>query len=125
MFKKDFAILFWGPNNTGYQYNIDEAGIYSEEEAAKFDKEYYCDDMPIQKSIVDAVSIDSVIDNQVLGRICQNTKSNRNLIGIKLSELRTGDSIHNHHIFCEPTKYLQLHENTMRIIDQIKTRQGE
>jgi hypothetical protein len=120
MFKRDHAVLFWGPNRQGYRYNLNEAGIYSEEEAATFDKEHYNHDIPVQRGIADMCAIESVIDNRTLGRICRNTKSNRSLFNIKLTELHKGETNWDARAFCEPKRFLNLHENTLQLISKIK-----
>ena len=122
MHKKDHATLFWGPNRQGYRYNIDEAGVYSQKEADTFDKEHYSDDMPVQRDIVDATAVESVIDNKTLGRIFQNTKANRDLIGIKLTELHPGETCWDKRAFCEPQEFLQLNASTVQLMDKIKAR---
>ncbi len=120
MFKKDYAVLFWGPNRQGYRYNLNEAGLYTEEEAATFDKAHYNNDIPVRRDTANMCSIESVIDNRVLGRICRNTKRNRWLLRIKLCELLKGKTIWDYTAFCEPERYLKIHEKTAQVIESIK-----
>ena len=119
MHKKDFAVLFWGHNHTGYRYNLNDAGIYTEDQIKSFDKDHYTDDKPILKSIVDDLLLDMVIDNTKLGKICLNNPSNRKILGIKLTELHSGETNWDRRAFCEPKKFLHLNQNTLNIINEI------
>lgn len=118
--KKDFAILFWGPNRTGYRYNVNDVGIYTEEEAKTFDEDHYSDDMPVLKEIVDDLLVNMVIDNTKLGKVCINNAKNRKILGVKLNELQSGDTSWDKGAFCEPERFLQLNQNTINIINEIQ-----
>jgi len=117
--KKDYAILFWGPNHTGYRYNINDAGIYTEEEIKHFDEDHYCDDKPVLKSLVDDLLIDMVIDNTKLGKVCLNNQTNRKILDIKLTELHSGETNWDKRAFCKPKLFLNLNQNTLNIISEI------
>lgn len=119
--KKDYAVLFWAPNNTGYRYNVSDAGVYTEEEVKKFDKDHYCDDMPVLKSLVDEMAITMVIDNAKLGKVCLNNPNNRKILGIKLSELLSGETAWDKRAFCKPKLFLKLNQNTQKIINEINS----
>lgn len=121
MKKKDFAILFWGPNSCGYRYNVNDAGIYTEDEIKSFDEDHYCDDMPILKNVVDDLLVDMVIDNNKLGKVCLNNRKNRKLLRIKLDELRKGESNWDSGAFCEPKKFLHFNQKILNVVNEIKT----
>lgn len=118
--KKDYAILFWGPNHTGYRYNVNDAGIYTNSEIITFNKNHHDDDMPVLKSLIDELLIDMVIDNSKLGKICLNNHSNRKLLGIKLSELLSSETVWDKRAFCDPKTFVKINQNTLTIITQIK-----
>lgn len=118
--KKDFAILFWGPKHTGYHYNVNNAGIYTEKVANTFDKDHYSDDMPVLKQIVDSLLVDMVIDNTKLGKVCLNNQQNRKILGIKLLEMLDGDTAWDKGAFCKPEMFLNLNQNTLNIINDIR-----
>lgn len=42
-----YAITLWGPNNSGYTPNLDEAGVYDESVVERF-KNHLSDDFPIE-----------------------------------------------------------------------------
>ena len=121
MHRKDHAILFWGPDSSGYQYNTLKAGRYSEQCIARFN-DHQSDDMPVQCNIIDAIAIESVIDNNVLGSICRNTASNRKLIGIKLTELLKGDTVWDKRAFCRPKEFLRINEQRIQLVNEIRKR---
>lgn len=120
MHKKDHAVLFWGPNHSGYRYNISEAGRYSEEQIKFIDANHYCDDMPVKREIVDLSATESVIDNRVLGLILKNTKVNRKKVGIKLTELHSGDTMWDSRAFCEPKLFLIRNKGIEKLINDVK-----
>lgn len=123
-YRRDHAVLFWGKNFCGYTYNLDNAGAYTEEEITRFPESHYCDDKPIEQNIVDAVAVPSVIDGRTLGRICENTKEIRELLGIKLKDLNTGRTAWDSGAFCEPKRFLYQNEHTIELIDKIKEHIG-
>lgn len=120
MSRKDYAVLFCGPNKQGYTYNVSNAGKYSEDDIKFIDSDHFCDDMPISCEVVDKLSIDSVIDNRMLGKIVINNKENRDLTGIKIKELLTGNTAWDSGAFCTPERFLYNNKNTLDIISQIK-----
>lgn len=52
---KDYVVTFWGPNRSGYTPNIDEAGLYTEEESNKIKNGL--DDFPIRLDIALQMSV--------------------------------------------------------------------
>lgn len=122
-YRKDYAINFWGPNNSGYSYNLNYAGIYSEEDIKKFPMSHYCDDMPVLKSVVDSFAIDAVVGNRELGKACPNTPETRKELGVKLTELHTGPTSWDSRAFVNPKLFLNRNKNTIDIIKQIESKQ--
>jgi hypothetical protein len=121
MSRKDHAVLFWGPNKQGYTYNVSNAGKYSEDDIEFIDSDHFCDDMPILCEVIDKLSIESVIDNSMLGKIVINNKTNCDLIGIKPNELLSGSTVWDSGAFCTPERFLYNNKNTLDIISQINS----
>ena len=61
-----------------------------------------------------------VIDNSKLGKVCLNNKFNRQLLGIKLSEMHAGPTSWDERAFCKPKIFLRCNQNTLKIIEEIK-----
>jgi len=121
MNKKDHAILFWGKNNSGYTYNVDNAGLYDHDDITnRFPPSRHNNDAPIEDYIVDSITVKSVIDREVLGNIVINNAKNRKLLNIKLKELLPGDTNWNYRAFSTPEEFLKINKNTINLINQIK-----
>jgi hypothetical protein len=121
MSRKDHAVLFWGPDHRGYTYNVSNAGKYSEDDIKFIDSNHFCDDMPILCEVIDKLSIESVIDKSMLGKIVLNNKTNRDSIGIKIKELLTGNTAWDSDAFCTPEIFLHKNKNTLDIISKINS----
>lgn len=120
-YRKDFAVLFWGSSFSGYTYDINCAGTYTQAQIDDFVKTAHkCDDAPVVKSLVDEMAESYVIDNTKLGLICRNTPESRRRLDIKLNELHTGNTNWDYRAFCEPKLFLYKTKNVASIIEQIK-----
>lgn len=121
MTTKDFAILFWGKNFSGYKYNLNNSGVYSQTE---IDTNFNCsesDSIAVKKEIIDSIKERYVIDNNELGFIVLNTPKNRKLLNIRKKELTTVEfSPWNECAFISPDIFLKINEHTLRLIDEIK-----
>lgn len=122
MYRNDYAILFWGKDCSGYQYNVLDAGIYKDD-----DKSFghYKDDQPVKCDLIDVLVIDTVIENRILGKICRNTIKNRKLLGIKLSELRKGPTNWNSKVFCKLDEFVKQNENIVKLVTKIIEKNGK
>lgn len=122
MTTKDFAILFWGKNFSGYQYNLDRSGIYSQTE---IDTNFNCHEsnsIAVKKEIIDSIKEQYVIDNNELGFIVLNNSKNRKLLNIRKKELRTVEfSLWDERVFISPDRFLVRNKHTLRLIDEIKS----
>lgn len=118
-FRQDYAILFWGPDNKGYTYNVNVAGVYGEEVLERF-RDHESDDCPVEKSIIDSMVKDSVIDNKVLGKIVLNNPQNRRVLKISTKELHAGPSNWDYRAFCSPKQFLIQNQDTIELINQVK-----
>lgn len=121
--KTDYALNFWGPNYCGYTFDVNTAGVYTQEEVDdRFPKDHYGDDQPVSVSKVDRLSEFSVIDHSKLGRIVRNTTANREAVGMKFTEMRSGGTIWDSRAFCDPKYFADAHEKTMRILEEITSK---
>lgn len=118
MHRTEGAVLFWGPNNAGYRYDINSAGLYTEEEAKKFDGNHH-HDMPVPQKLVDELSEEKVIDRKILGRVVMNTKKNRKILGIKLTELVTGPTVWETRVFVDPGEFVMMYSDVVALIGKI------
>jgi hypothetical protein len=118
--KKDYALNFWGPNRRGYTFDINQAGVYSQEETAEFPEDHYRDDQPVPVMLIEKLSEYSVIDHATLGKIVRNTKKNRSAVGMKLAEMRGKETIWGSGAFCDPKHFLMSHKKTVNILNMIK-----
>jgi hypothetical protein len=53
----NYAICLWGPNNSGYTPNLDEAGIYDDSVIDRF-KNHLTDDFPIELSLAKNMAVE-------------------------------------------------------------------
>ena len=120
MHRKDYAILFWGKDRQGYTYDVNMAGVYTEKDTGSFCA-HHRDDKPIPVATVEALVIPSVIDRSRLGRICRNTLANREVLGIKMSELLNSSTAWDEGAFCSPDAFVNKNLNTVKILEEIKT----
>jgi hypothetical protein len=123
-YRKDYAVLFWGKNFNEYTYNIDDAGIYTEEEIVGLPESHFRDDKPVSVEIVDKGAILSVIDNARLGKVYLNTGENRRTIGTSISELHTGPTNWDSENFCTPEYFLVKNKNVASVVRAIKKHKG-
>jgi len=119
-YKKDHAMLFWGPNNQGYFYDLNKAGLYTSEQASKFP--YPTDDKPIALDLIESMAIESIIENNCIGKIVLNTEENRLKVGTKLKELNAGSTNWDSGAFCSIETFMNKNKNTVQMIEEIKNR---
>ena len=121
MYRRDFAINFWGPNRSGYTYNLNYAGVYCQAEADELAENFHrASDILVLKSMVDPLAEEYVIDKRALGKICKNNKENRVIFDIKLTELLTGWTAWNSGAFAEPKTFVYNNRHTIKLLSQIE-----
>lgn len=118
-YKKDFAILFWGKNFSGYTYNIENAGVYTGEEVRSRNLTPCADDIA-EEGLIKSLAERYVIDNAQLGLIVRSINSNWKLLNIKASELYKGNTVWDERAFCTPDEFVNKNKNTVKILEAIK-----
>jgi len=116
-YRQDHAMLFWGKDFKGYNYDLNKAGLYTEDQLSTFT--HPSDDKPIAKDVIDAMVIDAVIDNACLGKIVLNNSTNRSLVGTKVNELHSGPTNWDSRAFCSPEQFMHQSKNTSQILADI------
>ena len=122
-YRQDHAMLFWGPDNSGYYYDLNKAGKYTAEQAKTF--VHPTDDAPVLCSVIDGLSTVVVVDNKGLGRIAPNTKQNRALVGTKVTELHAGSTAWDNRAFCTVDEFKRQTKNVLKILEDIKEYERE
>lgn len=116
---KDGAILFWRPNNSGYTYNVEEAGLYTHEETSKSHSEDNRDDPRIgYDTIQDLISV-CVIENSKLGHIVRNNKENRLILDIQLNELQDSESSWDKSQFVNIKEFIERYKRVSELYNEI------
>lgn len=119
--RSDYAVLFWGKNFSGYTYNLNNAGLYTEQDVAnRFKDTNPSDDLPVHRDFVEPLAVDMVIGNKDLGKVVINNPQNRKKLNIKVKEMLTGPSAWDSRSFCKPTIFLQRNQNTLELIEAIR-----
>lgn len=120
--KKDFALLFWGPNDCGYTYNIDDAGVYTEGDL-EVGKEYYNNTYtkPIEKHLIIKKRKFYVIDRSKLGHIVLNNCENRACFSIAIKDFCTNETGWDERVFVTPKDFLAMHKKIIEICEAIKS----
>lgn len=124
MTNKDFAILFWGPNHCGYTYNLDNAGVYTEEDCKKHigddrDPAIMCDVVdPLKEKYLIDYSPDMVTAKA--GHIVKNDQKNRKTLNIKKIDLpKVSVTGWDHRAFKSVEDFKKDFSNYQKIAEQI------
>lgn len=115
---KDFAFLFWGPNSSGYTYNVEEAGLY--DQASADIGRGYNDVYLVEESILAPLKEKYVIDSYKLGSIVPNTAKNRKIIGISLKDLISKSTTWDDKCFMSIDDFRKRNRIIINIEDQIR-----
>lgn len=119
MRESDFAVVFWRSESSGYTYNVEEAGLYTEEEIKRFENPH--DDSPIAEEVITPLLEKYVIDEIKLGSVVVNTKKNRKILKIKLKELLVGVySNWDSRAFLTPEEFVKRYERIETLLEETR-----
>lgn len=120
MKRKDGAVLFWRPEQSGYTYNVEEAGRYTKEETDMYHKEDRRDDPRVLEELVLPLMKKCVIDNSKLGSIVKNTPKNRKALNILLKQLLNIDTGWTKECFIDPEEYIKRNSNIIKVSEDVE-----
>ena len=119
-YRKDYAMLFWGPKGCNYYYDLNKAGLYTKEEIDKIlEYAHPSANKAVLQDIVEPLAVASVIDNRCLGRIVRNTQENRVKVGTKMNELNAGRTSWDDRAFSAVEVFKKKNEHTARILEAL------
>lgn len=87
------AFTFWGPNNSGYRWRLEESGLYTEK-MINDHTDYYnnrTDSLAVPEEIVNRLKEKAIYEKRE-SLFVLNTAKSRKMIGIKKSQLKGGMS---------------------------------